>query len=106
MAAARLHHLPKTEAERKKLADLVLLEQFLPASKIEADRFKKDAAAFKSAAKRKFEERLRFEKTESVSTTTPSSSWFTFIVETITVYFCFFCNNRYNKYIPMAAIAA
>ena len=53
------HTSPKTEAEKEKLASLVTLEQFQPASKSEADLFKKDANAFKAAAKEKFEARVK-----------------------------------------------
>lgn len=48
------HTSPKTEAEQKRLSDLVILEKFLPANKTEAELFKKDPAAFKTAAKKKF----------------------------------------------------
>lgn len=53
------HTSPKTEAEKEKLASLVTLEQFQPASKSDADLFKKDANAFKAAAKEKFEARVK-----------------------------------------------
>jgi 8-oxo-dGTP pyrophosphatase MutT (NUDIX family) len=51
------HTSPKTEAEKEKLTNLSKLEEFRPASASDAEKFKKDAKAFKAAAKAKFEER-------------------------------------------------
>jgi len=48
-----------TEAERTKLEALKTLERFLPASKTEAELFRKDAVAFKRAAKAKFTKRVQ-----------------------------------------------
>ena len=62
------HTSPKTKAEQERLAVLVTLEKFLPANKTEAELFKKDPAAFKTAAKRKFEERAKRITTDEIAT--------------------------------------
>lgn len=51
------HTSPKTEAEKEKLTNLSKLEVFQPASASDAEKFKKNANAFKAAAKAKFKVR-------------------------------------------------